>query len=211
MDDTWQPRADGPYDWRTEGPLAYYYHVEPQGYTWDTAPLPPEHTLRRWLRFDPYAFQIYWPRWYELASEGQWDALYPLAPESPPTPQPNVVLGPVLGAPLKPVYAPRATPSNPSTVLTMAADAYTSPVDGANDLPDWMRALDTGMRWYSTIVGLETAKRKQQDQAAALEGADQHPVADARSVSDKWQQIALVAGVAAAAAVIWVVFGKVLK
>lgn len=206
MEDTWNPKADGPYDWRTEGPLAYWYHVEALGYTWDNAPLPPDYVLRRWLNFDPYGFQIYWPRWYELAEAGRWDELYPPPPESPPTPPREVVVGPVLGPPLKPVYAP-VSPSNPSTVPTMAADAYSSPVDGGVDLPPWLKTLlDTGERIYGTIAGLENAKTKQAQEAAAFEGRDDHPVT--QGVSERTQLIALVAGVAVAAVAIWAIFRK---
>jgi hypothetical protein len=209
-DETWQPKSDGPYDFRTEGPLAYYYHVEPLGYSWDTAPLPPKYVLERWLRFDPFGFQTYWPRWYELAEAGRWDELYP-AP--PPTPPPEVVVGPILAPALKPVYAPTPPPvsaSNQSTVPTMAADAYNTPVDGGTDLPPWLKALlDTGERVYATVAGLESAKAKAKQEAVAFEGRDDAPVAQRpQGFSARTQQLLLLAGVAISGFAIWAIISR---
>lgn len=215
MADAWQPRSDGPYDWRTEGPLAYWYHVESLGYTWDTAPLPAQITLERWLRFDPYAFQIYWPRWYELAESGQWDLLYPApAPTSPPE-EDEVVVGPILGPPLPPVYAPTPppdSPSNPFIARTMSADNYTSPVDGSNELPAWLRTLNQVAQSAATVAGLWTAKERQTQQAVALEGDSRHPLANnprARQVGTTWTEQALYwLGLAVTAGLVWFIITK---
>lgn len=164
----WTFKADGPYDWRTEGPLAYGYDAEAKGFTWDNAPLPPQRTLQRWLENDAEAFAIYWPKWYALAISGAWDQLYPAETMSQVSLNPPRVSG----------YTP--SQADQTNVLKMADfnDNYSTPIDGDNDIPQWLKVIDRAARSVSDIVGGFTrAKTIEDRQAQAFSGNENHPLA----------------------------------
>lgn len=189
----WQFIGDGNYNGRVEGPIAYFFHVAYDlGLPTADAPLPPQRTLDRWLRFDADSFAIYWPAWYEIASRGEWDRLYP-------PPEPGEQITPVfVGPPLKPVYGVTPEPKPPSRMpdqfslddLELAqeralrrvtgreANPLASPVDGGDDMPSWLKTIDQVSRVAAqglSIFGLTKAQDKQERQAREVNGADQRP------------------------------------
>lgn len=207
---SWEERREGPYDWRVEGPLAYWYHVESQGYGWDNAPIPPKTTILRWIQYDSEAFALYWPTWYAWALSGDWDRLSTAEVMGQVSVNPPRVSGFT-----PPPPSPPPAPSNNLTSdlkMSLQDSSYATPIDGGNDIPAWLKVIDSAARSAADIVGgFQRARSVQDQQAAAFSGNENHPLAQGKSANG-WPTSAIFwGGLILTGLIIWLIISARVK